>query len=47
MEIPAMPWGTISKIKEPEIEITVKVNGKNVDLKEISEKTLLNIREKS
>lgn len=33
--------------KTPEIEITVKVNGKEVSLSEISDETLLKIKEKS
>ena len=35
------------KKPEPDIEITVKLNGKESSLKEISEETLINIRNKS
>ena len=37
----------IREIKEPDIEITVKINGKEVKLSEISEETLLKIRQNS
>ena len=38
-------WSHVRKIEEPEIEIKVKINGKEVKLSEISEETLLKIRQ--
>ena len=38
-------WLYVREIKEPEIEINVKINGKDVKLSEISEETLLKIRQ--
>ena len=40
-------WDYIREIKEPDIEINVKINGKEVKLSEISEETLLKIRQRS
>ena len=40
-------WDYVREIKEPDIEITVKINGKEVKLSEISEETLLKIRQRS
>ena len=40
-------WKYIREIKEPDIEITVKINGNEVRLSEISEETLLKIRQNS
>ena len=38
-------WEYIREIKEPDIEITVKINGNEVKLSDISEETLLKIRQ--
>ena len=40
-------WDYVREIKEPDIEITVKINGNEVRLSEISEETLLKIRQNS
>ena len=40
-------WKYIREIKEPDIEINVKINGKEVKLSDISEETLLKIRQNS
>ena len=40
-------WDYVREIKEPDIEITVKIKGKEVKLSEISEETLLKVRQNS
>jgi hypothetical protein len=41
----AYSWKYVRKIKQPEIAITVKINGKEAKLSDISEDTLKKIRE--
>ena len=41
----ATVWPQIRKVKQPEIDITVKINGKEAKLSDISEDTLKKIRE--